>query len=229
MIVFHWLHLAFMLPFAWISALTCRKQEFAIRYEKLRAYCLKTIHIFRIHFEVIMKDELPCDVPLYFVSNHQGTADPLLIVAALPTPMTFVSKVENDRIPILSSWSKSIELIYFDRDDSKSAIHMLRESARYLKRKRNLLIFPEGTRSKGSEMLPFKSGAIKPAYLGKACIVPIAQINSYEMGKAMKHKGKLRIVVGEPMYFENYKDIELDSLSELLQAKIQVLLTEYAI
>lgn len=218
-----------LLPFAWISAFRCRKQSFANRYQRLQAWCQRVIRICHIQFEVILQEELPQDVPLFFVANHQGTADPLFIVAGISTPMTFVSKVENKKIPVLSSWSKNIELIYFDRKDSNSAVHMLRESARYLKRKQNLLIFPEGTRSKGQTMFPFKNGALKPAYLGKACIVPIAQINSYAMWDAMKTGGTIRMVIGKPLPIDAYRSMDMDTLSNYIQTEIQGYIDTYQV
>lgn len=221
MIIFRCIMLACLLPFTWISSFACRKADFSIRYKRLRGWCLRVLKVCNINMDVYQLGDVPETEPVFFVSNHQATGDPLIIIAGLPTPFTFVSKIENKKIPILSSWAKSIEMIYFDRGDSNSAIHMLRESARYLKRKRNLLIFPEGTRSMGKEMLPFKAGAIKPAYLGKAWIVPITQINSYSLWELMKKGGTLRMVIGKPIPFEEYKKIGMEELSEQLKETIQ--------
>lgn len=212
-----------ILPFTWIDALRCRKLDFVIRYQHLQTWCLRILKICKVQLDVIETAPIPKDEVIFYVSNHQGTLDPLMIVAALKTPMTFVSKVENQKIPILSSWSKTIELIYFDRDDSASAIHMLRESARYLKRHRNLLIFPEGTRSKGEKMLPFKEGAIKPAFLGKAVIVPVAQVNVYDGENICKRGGTIRIVLGKPRMHDEYKKMDLETLSLELHNEIQTL------
>lgn len=228
MFLIRWLHVVGMLPRSWYDALHCRKENFAKRYEHLHTWCVKALQAFHIELEVIEETPLPKDVPIFFVSNHQGTADPLIIVAAINTPMTFVSKVENQRIPILASWSKTIELIYFDRKDTNSAVHMLRESARYLKRKQNLLIFPEGTRSKGREMLPFKSGAIKPAYLGKACIVPVTQIHSYDFNKSVRKKAKIQVILGKPIPYEEYRHKDMEELSAELQGILQQNLDAYA-
>lgn len=222
MIIFRCVILAILLPFTWISALRCRKEEFAVRYARLRGWCLRVLKVCNVKLEVHQLGQIPEDEPVFFVSNHQGTGDPLVIIAGVSTPFTFVSKVENEKIPILSSWAKSIELIYFDREDSNSAIHMLRESARYLKRKRNLLIFPEGTRSKGKEMLPFKAGAMKPAYLGKAWIVPITQINSYKLWDLMKKGGSLHLVIGKPIPYADYQKTSLDDLSDQLNETIKM-------
>lgn len=215
--------IAWMFPFSWVDAIRCRKLDVAIRYLHMQKWCHRILRACKVTLDVVETAPIPQDVPIFYVSNHQGTLDPLMIVAALKTPMTFVSKVENNKIPVISSWAKSIDMIYFDRDDSNSAIHMLRESARYLKRGQNILIFPEGTRSKGETMLPFKSGAIKPAYLGKAVIVPVAQVNVYDGENVVKRGGTIRIVLGTPRTFEAYKPLELEELSNQLHDEIQEL------
>lgn len=229
MFILKFMVLALCLPFTWISAIVCRRLPFEKRYAKLTGWCNRVLRISGVNFEVIEEAQLPSDEALFFVSNHQGTGDPLVIVAALRTPMTFVSKIENKKIPILNSWAKSVEMIYFDRNDTNSAIHMLRESARYLKRKRNLLIFPEGTRSQSATMNAFKNGSIKPAFLGKATIVPITQINSYNLWDIMKKGSTLRIVIGTPIPYSEYKGKSVDELGERIQKQLEANLLKYKI
>lgn len=77
-------------------------------------------------------------------------------------------------MPIFGRWARNIGTIHFDRESREGNVHMLREAARELKQKKNLLVFPEGTRSKGDTMNEFKAGALLPAYLSKATIVPVA-------------------------------------------------------
>lgn len=228
MFLIRWLHVLAMLPCTWYDALHCRKESFAIRYAHLHRWCLKALHAFHMQVEVIQEAPLPHDEPIFFVSNHQGSGDPLFLVAAIDTPFTFVSKVENKRIPILASWSKTIELIYFDRKDTNSAVHMLRESARYLKRKQNLMIFPEGTRSKGKEMLPFKSGAIKPAYLGKAWIVPVTQVHSYHLNQSIRKQALIKLHIAKAIAYQDYRHKDIDELSIELQSIIQQNLDRYS-
>lgn len=227
MFFIRWIHVLGMLPKTWYDALHCRKEEFPLRYAHLRTWCRKALQAFHIQLEVIEEAPLPKEEAIFFVSNHQGTADPLILVAAISTPFTFVSKVENKRIPILSSWSKTIELIYFDRKDTNSAVHMLRESARYLKRKQNLMIFPEGTRSKGREMLPFKGGAIKPAYLGKAWIVPVTQLHSYDFNASIRKKATIKVILGKPIAYEEYRHKDIEEFSKELQEILQHNLDSY--
>lgn len=61
---------------------------------------------------------------------------------------------------------------------------MLREVTRRLKKGDNILIFPEGTRSKSSKVNEFKQGSTIPAQLSKDKIVPIAIDNSYSFSNS---------------------------------------------
>lgn len=110
--------------------------------------------------------------------------------------------------------------------DRGSAIHMLREAARRLKAKDNLLIFPEGTRSKGGVMHPMQAGSMQPAFMAKACIVPIVLKNSYDYMDVMKHKGTFHIHILKPLYYEDYKPLKAEGVTVQLQEEMQRVLDE---
>ena len=65
-------------------------------------------------------------------------------------------------MPIFGRWACNIGTIHFDRESREGNVHMLREAARELKQGKNLLVFPEGTRSMGDTMHDFKAGALLP-------------------------------------------------------------------
>lgn len=94
------------------------------------------------------------------------------------TPLSFISKIENESIPLLGMWAVNIGTIHFDRETREGNVHMLREVIRALK-KRNLLIFPEGTRSKSDELNEFKDKAFRPAIMAKSIIVPVTLNGAY--------------------------------------------------
>lgn len=189
-----------------------KNAAFEERYKAARECCLKFFKL--VKTPVIYNDVKLPEGPVLFVSNHQGTIDPLVIVAALEKPTTFISKQENKKIPIISTWASLLDLIYFDRDDQASAIKMLRESTRWLKSGKSVLIFPEGTRSKSNIVNEFHEASLKPAYLAKATIVPITLCNVYLDFNNIKTNTPYQIRIGTPIFFEEYKNIELKELSE---------------
>lgn len=217
MMIFRCIKVLCLIPFAWIDAFLVRSKPFDIRYEHIQRWCKRIMKAFKIELEVIQNTSLPTDKTILFISNHQSMFDLLMLEAGISVPFTFVSKVENKKIPILNSWAKSLELLYFDRNDQSSAIHMLRESVRRLKSNQNLLIFPEGTRSLGSQMHEMQGGSIQPAYMAKTCIVPVVLVNSFEYRKLLKKGGKLTMVIGDAVNNEDYKADKANVYITILQ------------
>ncbi len=98
---------------------------------------------------------------------------------------------------------------------------MLRESARRLKKGQNLLIFPEGTRSKGDKMHTFKMGSLQPAYMGKAAIVPITLQHCYVLDEPDNTMRTIKVIYGKPIPYEDYRSIKQEELLVRLHDEIQ--------
>jgi len=211
----------FVLPFSWLSALMCRKKSLQVRYKKAQGWCRFIIGYLGYHLEVEGEDNIPKVGSVFFVSNHQGTLDPALVIASCPTPLAFISKKKNEKLPVFGSWAITLGVIHFDHESRAGNVFMLREAARELKANKRLLIFPEGTRSRGDQMNPFKVGALQPAYLAKATIVPLTLNNAYCIDdKKDKHK-QLKITYGKPIHYEEYKQYSYDELSSIVYKKIE--------
>ena len=54
------------------------------------------------------------------------------------TPLSFISKIENESIPLLGMWAVNIGTILFDRETREGNVHMLREAIRALKKKKSI-------------------------------------------------------------------------------------------
>ncbi|WP_100331345.1 lysophospholipid acyltransferase family protein [Bacillus xiapuensis] len=109
-----------------------------------------------------------------FVSNHEGDFDVPALLGYIEKPFGFISKVEMKKVPIIRDWMEALHCIYINRENRRDAVKMLRDGIQILKSGHSLLIFPEGTRSKGGELKPFKSGAFRMAKEARIPIVPIA-------------------------------------------------------
>ena len=124
--------------------------------------------------------------PVLFVSNHQGNFDIPVLLGFLNKPMGFISKVEVQKIPIVPRWMEVMNCIFIDRKDRRQAIQSIKEGAETLKKGHSLVIFPEGTRSKGEELAEFKTGGLRLATDSGVPIVPIAINGTYQI---MEHGG----------------------------------------
>ena len=201
---------------AYISAFTSRLKNRDGRYKSLRKWSRITIKALGYDLQVEGIENIPMDETVYFVSNHQGTLDPAIIIASCPKTMSFISKIENKKLPLFGNWSKTIGVLHFNRNSRDGNIHMLRESARQLKQGHSLLIFPEGTRSKGDMMNPFKVGSMQPAYLAKVCIVPITLNNAYILYTNPTNKTTIKVTYGKPIYYEEYKQYNQKEITQHL-------------
>lgn len=215
------LRLLWLIPISWIDAVLVRKKPFEERYAHMIKWSNKFMSVFKMKLDVEQVEALPEDASILFVSNHQSEFDMLMLIAGIDRPFTFISKVENEKVPYVASWSKTLEIIFFDREDRGSAIHMLREGARRLKSKKNLLIFPEGTRAKGHIMHEMQAGSLQPAFMAKSYIVPVVLMNSFKYMDLIKHKGICRMKILKPIAFEEYKPLKAEGLVKVLQEQMQ--------
>lgn len=112
--------------------------------------------------------------PVLFISNHEGNFDIPVLITTLPKPFGFISKVEVKKLPIIRSWMDEMNCVFLDRSDRRSAMKVLDDARDKLEAGHSMLIFPEGTRSKGEGIQSFKSGFAKIAQEADVPIVPIA-------------------------------------------------------
>lgn len=206
-------------PYLMIKGRQGKEKSIEENYQIVHTYSNKILKRMGYHLSIHGIENIN-ERGMYFVCNHQGTLDPVLICAASPTPISFISKKENENIPILGLWATNIGTIHFDRKTKEGNIHMLRQAMRYLKDKKNVLIFPEGTRSKSNQMNPFKDKAFQPAIMAKAKIVPVCIQGAYCLDENYDSK-ELEIYFDKPISYEQYKDMTREELSDFVKRQIQ--------
>ena len=78
--------------------------------------------------------------------------------------LIFVSKPENWNIPIAGRLAVRCCFRTIDRENARNALRTIQDCARLLDEKAGpVVIYPEGTRSKTGELLPFHNGVFKIA------------------------------------------------------------------
>ena len=93
----------------------------------------------------------------------------------------------------------------------------------------SFLIFPEGTRSKTAELLPFKKGGFIMAIKAKAPVVPVAVqggTDAMRKGSAFVRPATVSIRVGEPIETGGYSLDQRDQLIAVVRQKIAALLAQ---
>ena len=120
-------------------------------------------------------DALP-DTPFLLVCNHRSAFDPLCTVATLARHMAFIAKPGVFRIPVIGTLMRRLGYMPIDRENARNAVATIKEAAHLIAdTELSVGIYPEGTRSKSGDLLPFHAGSFKIAALAK-CPVAVAAI-----------------------------------------------------
>lgn len=150
------------------------------------------------------------------VSNHESTADPFLLTY-LPWDMRWVAKEELFKVPVIGlafQWSGDIPL---RRGHGDSVRAVMDECKRSLTAGIPIMMFPEGTRSKHGELLPFRDGAFRLAIEAGVPILPLAIAGTKECrpkGSKWFGRARARVKVLEPISTEGMTLDDVASLRE---------------
>ena len=158
------------------------------------------------------------------VSNHEGNFDIPVLMSAIPKPFGFISKMEVKKIPVVARWMEVMNCVFMDRKDRRQSIKAIREGISIIKEGNSIVVFPEGTRSKGGEIAEFKSGSFRLATDAHAPIVPIALSGTstiMEKNKGWIKPGKVVICILPPVSHDQYKDLESKEIAVLIRGMIE--------
>lgn len=176
----------FHIPYVHLAKKQTYKEE--VLNAKLRTLIKRLFKIAGVRIKVTGKENIPAQEPVLFAANHESHLDPLLMYVCLTRVPYFVMKAEIEDIPVFRVWMQEIGHIALKRGDRKSAVEVLRQMKRYLEEGKDILIFPEGTITKGEKNLPFKPGSFKAALDTERSIVPITIRGS---AKGLEQRGYL--------------------------------------
>src|SRR6185312_2681253 len=176
-----------------------------------------------IRWRVAGKENVPRDRAVVVCANHQSNVDPPVIFRAVHPRLRVLYKHEIDQIPLLPRAFKMAGFIPIDRRNREAAMRSIEKGADALRAGRSFLIFPEGTRSRTDELLPFKKGGFRMAIKAGAPIVPVA----ISGGRAAMVKGSfiirpvtLTIRIGTPVETVNVRVEDRDELIETVRQQI---------
>jgi 1-acyl-sn-glycerol-3-phosphate acyltransferase len=179
-----------------------------------------------IRYRVRGREHIPANRAVVFCSNHESNVDPPVLFQALHKRLHVLFKAELTRLPVLGAVMVAGGFVPVERDRREASMASIDRAAASIRDGNSFLIFPEGTRSRTNEMLPFKKGGFIMAIKAQAPIVPVAVSG----GRSAMRKGSwlvrpvlVDVRIGAPVETTGMAVDDRDQLIEVVRARIEEL------
>ncbi len=205
-----------------------KKKDLQYNYKVIRKMTIAANKAGRVTIEENGIENLPKEDGFVIFPNHQGLYDCLAFIESCPRALSFVIKKEAKDIILLKQVVNATGSLSIDRKDIRQSMEVINTMAEEVKKGRNFVIFPEGTRSKlGNKLLDFKPGSFKSAVKAKSPIVPAAIMNAFiPFDENHTKPVAVKVFYLEPLYYEEYKEMKTSEIAKEVKMRIEKIIEE---
>ena len=161
--------------------------------------------------------------------NHESFYDILVLFHILPMRFAFLAKRNLFRIPILGWSMTAAGFVPVDRGERRRSAATVETALRRLGRGSSLIVFPEETRTRTGELLPFKAGAALLAIRSGLPLQPIGIAGTFGVqrrGGFAITPSDVVVAIGEPIPVEGRTIRERNELTSRLRERVAALREE---
>lgn len=213
---------------------------FALQFQKLdMAFTLKRVWAFIIaYFSGIIpvirytNRQYKFPRPCVIVENHTSYLDICLSALYIHHLALYMGKAELLKAPLFNIFFRKMD-IPVNRKSRIDAHKSFVIAGQEIDKGRSLVIYPEGTISNEGKLKPFKNGAFKLAIDKQIPVVPVVNLNNWQLlqnggfFKSLGRPGLARIIVHDPIETKGMTEENLVDLREKVHSIINQTLQAY--
>lgn len=189
-----------------------------------RIISMLSIILFRGKVKVKGKENIPDFTKGKYcvVANHESFLDVTSLIGYCNIRAGFVAKAELALAPILNVWFLFLHCVLLKRGSVKNTIKAMEKAVHRIEEGYQMVIFPEGTRSKTNTVNEFHPGSFKLAYRSKSNILPIVISGTRACAEDRTDTSSKNIIISilKPVPTENLTQQERQQLPHILQNQI---------
>lgn len=184
-------------------------------------YLSKVTKLLGVEVELRIPDSVKDISSVVYICNHQNTWDMFTLAKAVRPNTVSVGKKSLAWIPFFGQMYWLTGNILIDRGNSNKAKNTIAQTAEKINTEElSVWLFPEGTRSYGKGILPFKTGAFRTALQANVPVVPICASSTNNIKLNRWNNGKIIIEFLEPIKIDNQSNESIKSLTQQAQQQV---------
>lgn len=197
----------FVIIAGFFGSLFCLLRPFHRNNTALAGHVFGSMHrILGTRIEIRVPESVKAGGPFVYVANHQNSWDIFTMSGSLLPGTVTIGKKSLKWVPFFGQLYWLSGNILIDRKNSSRAHGTIGSAVSAIKKDSlSIWMFPEGTRSYGRGLLPFKTGAFHTAIQAKVPIVPVCMSTTHEKIKLNRwNNGKIIIEMLPPVATDAY-------------------------
>ncbi len=173
------------------------------------------LRVFNRHYE-------PTTGSALYICNHQSYLDPAIMCLSLKRPMNFMAREGLFRVPIFGEWIASVKAFPVKRGSAD--VGALKEALRRLRAGGQLVVFPEGTRTRDGSIGHFAPGVSMLAKRAAEWTVPVVIDGAFEAWPRTQPLfsilSTIVVVYGKPWHRDEVQQMQADEFLAVVREKM---------
>lgn len=168
-------------------------------------------------------ENIPMNQNVIYTSNHESSFDIPVMFAVLPIPLFYLAKTELKKIPFFGWYVNAVGMVFIDRGNHEKAMSSIIKAGLEIKKGKNIISFPEGTRPRDGQMKMFKRGTFILALQNDINVVPVTIIGSREVNPPgyKIRSGTITVRIGKVIEVSKFDKSNPDQLAQYVENKVR--------